>query len=139
MNCPTSVTIIAILQLISGIFDIFNFLVLLVLGGIGGFIGGAAGGEQAIALATIFSGLFLIFAVISLGLGLMSFFLSIGLLQLKKWAWIGTIIVHVIALMMEAVKLLGSGGAAVNFLTAGFAIAILYYSMRPEVKQAFHI
>ncbi|MDY7015809.1 MAG: hypothetical protein SVX43_19880 [Cyanobacteriota bacterium] len=139
MKRPTSVTIIAILQVISGIFNLVDCFFWLLIGGVGGAIGLAIGGQGGAALAAIFGGLFIIFASVSLGLGLMSFVLSLGLLQLRGWAWIGTVIVHVIALMMEVTKLLGSGGVAVNYLTVGFAIAILYYLMRPEVKQAFRV
>ena len=125
--------------MISGIFNLLDCLFWLLIGGVGGVIGVAIGGSQRAAVAAIFGGLFIVFASVSLALGVMSFVLSVGLLQLKGWAWIGTLIVHVIALMMEGAKLLGSGGVAVNFLTVGFAIAVLYYLMRPEVKQAFRI
>jgi hypothetical protein len=139
MKRPTSVTIIAILQVISGIFNLLDCLFWLLIGGVGGAIGIVLGGPGGAALAAIFGGLFIVFASVSLALGLMSFVLSLGLLRLKGWAWIGTLIVHVIALLMEGTKLLGSGGVAVNYLTVGFAIAVLYYLMRPEVKQAFRI
>lgn len=139
MKRPTNVTIVAILQLISGIFNIFDCLFWLLIGGVVGGLGIAIGGPEVAAIATLFGGLFAIFAAISLALGLMSFILSMGLFRLQKWAWIGTIIVHAIALIMEGTKLLGSGGAAVNFLTVGFAVVILYALMRPNVKQAFSI
>ena len=139
MKRPTSVTIIAILQAISGIFHLVDCLVWLLIGGVGGTIGLiiGAGGLGGAALAAIFGGLFIIFASVSLALGLMSFVLSLNLLQLRGWAWIGTVIVHVIALIMEVAKLLGSGGVGVNYLSVGFAIVILYYLMQPEVKQVF--
>ncbi|EAW36012.1 hypothetical protein [Lyngbya sp. PCC 8106] len=136
MRRPTNVTIIAILQVISGIFNLVDCFIWLLIGGVGGVIVSAIGGS---GLAAIFGGFFIIFASISLALGLMSFVLSLSLLQLRGWAWIGTVIVHIVALMMEVTKLLGSGGVAVNYLTVGFAIVILYYLMRPEVKQAFRV
>jgi hypothetical protein len=139
MNRPTNITVIAILQLISGIFNIFDCLILLFMSGLGALIGAIAGGNAGVALAALIGGVFFIFAMISLALGLMSFILSMGLFQLNKWAWIGTFIVQIVALIMESTKLFGSGGVAVNFLTVGFAIVILYYLMRPEVKQAFSI
>ena len=137
MNRPTSVTIVGILQIVSGIFNIFDCLCLLFVGSIGSFIGVAIGGIGS--LIAIFGGFLIVFAIISLILGLMSFILSFGLFQLKKWAWIGTFVVHIVALIMEGTKLLASGGVAVNFLTLGFAIAIIYYLMRSDVKQAFNI
>ncbi|MDY6786348.1 MAG: hypothetical protein SW833_28175 [Cyanobacteriota bacterium] len=137
MKRPTSVTIVAVLQVISGIFYLFDCLLWFIIGGIGGVIGVAIGGQGGAAIAAISGGLFIIFASISLVLGLLSFVLSWGLLRLKGWSWVGTVIVHVIALMVEVTKLLGSGGVAVNYLTVCFAIVILYYLMKSDIKHAF--
>ncbi|MEG4169964.1 MULTISPECIES: hypothetical protein [unclassified Microcoleus] len=134
MNRPQSVTVLAILQLISGIFSLLDGLFILLFAGIFGGIGAAVGGAK---VGTVIGGFIAIFAGLSFILGLLSLLLTWGLFQLKNWAWTGTLIVHIIATLAQIVKMFGSGGTAVNFLTLAFAVASIYYLLRPDVKQAF--
>lgn len=136
MNRPQSVTVLAILQLISGIFSLLDGLFILLFAGIFGGIGAAVGGAR---IGAAIGGFIAIFAGISFILGLLSFLLTWGLFQLKNWAWTGTLIVHIIATLAQIVKMFGSGGTAVNFLTLGFAGASIYYLLQPDVKQAFRV
>jgi hypothetical protein len=133
---PQSVTVLAILQLISGIFSLLDGLFILLFAGIFGGIGAAVGGAK---VGTVIGGFIAIFAAISFILGLLSLLLTWGLFQLKNWAWTGTLIVHIIATLAQIVKMFGSGGTAVNFLTLGFAVASIYYLLQPDVKQAFRV
>lgn len=134
MNRPQSVTVLAILQLISGVFSLLDGLFILLFAGIFGGLGAAFGGAK---IGTVIGGFIAIFAALSFILGLLSLLLTWGLFQLKKWAWTGTLIVHIIATLAQIAKMFGSGGTAVNFLTLGFAVASIYYLLRPDVKQAF--
>ncbi len=136
MNRPQSVTVLAILQLISGIFSLLDGLLILLFAGIYGGLGLAFGGAKVGAVIGGFIG---IFAAISFILGFLSLLLTWGLFQLKKWAGTGTLIVHIIATLAQIVKMFGSGGTAVNFLTLGFAVASIYYLLQPDVKQAFRV
>lgn len=136
MNRPQSVTVLAILQLISGIFSLLDGLFILLFAGIFGGLGAAFGGAK---VGTVIGGFIAIFAGISFIIGLLSLLLTWGLFQLKNWAWTGTLIVHIIATLAQIVKMFGSGGTAVNFLTLGFAVASIYYLLRPDVKQAFRV
>lgn len=136
MNRPQSVTVLAILQLISGIFSLLDGLFILLFAGIFGGLGAAVGGAK---VGTVIGGFIAIFAGISFILGLLSLLLTWGLFQLKNWAWTGTLIVHIIASLAQIVKMFGSGGTAVNFLTLGFAVASIYYLLQPDVKQAFRV
>ena len=136
MNRPQSVTVLAILQLISGIFSLLDGLFILLFAGFLGGIGAAFGGAKVGAVIGGFIG---IFAAISFILGFLSLLLTWGLFQLKNWAWAGTLIVHILATLAQIVKLFGSGGTAVNFLTLGFAVASIYYLLQPDVKQAFRV
>ncbi|MEG4352021.1 hypothetical protein QUA70_16200 [Microcoleus sp. LAD1_D5] len=136
MNRPQSVTVLAILQLISGIFSLLDGLFILLFAGIFGGLGAAVGGAQ---VGTVIGSFIAIFAALSFILGLLSLLLAWGLFQLKNWAWTGTLIVHIIAILAQIVKMFGSGGTAVNFLTLGFAVASIYYLLRPDVKQAFRV
>ena len=136
MNRPQSVTVLAILQLISGIFSLLDGLFILLFAGIFGGLGAAVGGAKA---GTVIGSFIAIFAALSFILGFLSLLLTWGLFQLKNWAWTGTLIVHIIATLAQIVKMFGSGGTAVNFLTLGFAVASIYYLLQPDVKQAFRI
>lgn len=136
MNRPQSVTVLAILQLISGIFSLLDGLFILLFAGIFGGLGAAVGGAK---VGTVIGSFIAIFAGISFILGFLSLLLTWGLFQLKNWAWTGTLIVHIIAILAQLVKMFGSGGTAVNFLTLGFAVASIYYLLRPDVKQAFRV
>ncbi|MEG4120956.1 hypothetical protein QUA43_26245 [Microcoleus sp. N9_B4] len=136
MNRPQSVTVLAILQLISGVFSILDGLFILLFAGIFGGLGAVGFGAK---VGTVIGGFIAIFAGISFILGLLSLLLTWGLFQLKNWAWTGTLIVHIIATLAQIAKMLGSGGTAVNFLTLGFAVASIYYLLRPDVKQAFRV
>ena len=136
MNRPQSVTVLAILQLISGIFSLLDGLFILLFAGIFGGLGAAFGGAKVGAVIGGFIG---IFAAISFILGFLSLLLTWGLFQLKNWAWTGTLIVHIIATIVQIVRMFGRGGTAVNFLTLGFAVASIYYLLQPDVKQAFRV
>ena len=136
MNRPQSVTVLAILQLISGVFSLLDGLFILLFAGIFGGLGAVGFGAK---VGTAIGGFIAIFAGISFILGLLSLLLTWGLFQLKKWAWTGTLIVHIIATGAQIAKMFGSGGTAINFLTLGFAVASIYYLLRPDVKQAFAI
>ncbi len=136
MNRPQSVTVLAILQLISGIFSLLDGLFILLFAGIFGGIGAAVGGAR---IGVAIGGFIGIFAAISFILGFLSLLLTWGLLQLKNWAWTGTLIVHILATIAQIVKMFGSAGTAANFLTMGFAVASIYYLLQPDVKQAFRV
>ncbi|MEG4344668.1 hypothetical protein QUB70_15420 [Microcoleus sp. A003_D6] len=136
MNRPQSVTVLAILQLISGIFSLLDGLFILLFAGVMGGIGAVGFGAK---VGTVIGGFIAIFSAIALIIGIISLILSWGLFQLKSWAWTGTLIIHVIAIFAQIAKMLGSAGAAVNFLTLGFAVASIYYLLQPDVKQAFSV
>ncbi|WP_293146744.1 MULTISPECIES: hypothetical protein [unclassified Microcoleus] len=136
MNRPQSVTVLAILQLISGIFSLLDGLFILLFAGVLGGLGAVGFGAK---VGTVIGGFIAIFSAIAIIIGIISLVLAWGLLQLKKWAWTGTLIIHVIAVVAQIAKMLGSAGAAVNFLSLGFAAASIYYLLQPDVKQAFSV
>ncbi len=136
MNRPQSVTVLAILQLISGIFSLIDGLLILLFAGVLGGLGAVGFGAK---VGTVIGGFIAIFAGIAIIIGIISLVLAWGLFQLKKWAWTGTLIIHVIAVLTQIAKLFGSAGAAVNFLSLGFAVASIYYLLQPDVKQAFSV
>ena len=136
MNRPQSVTVLAILQLISGIFSLLDGLFILLFAGVLGSLGAVGFGAK---VGTVIGGFIAIFAGIAIIIGIISLVLAWGLFQLKTWAWTGTFIIHVIAILAQIAKLFGTAGAAVNFLSLGFAAASIYYLLQPDVKQAFSV
>ncbi|MEG4803844.1 hypothetical protein QUB63_00280 [Microcoleus sp. ARI1-B5] len=136
MNRPQSVTVLAILQLISGVFSLLDGLFILLFAGVLGGLGAVGFGAK---VGTVIGGFIAIFAAIALIIGIISLVLTWGLFQLKKWAWTGTLIIHVIAILAQIAKMFGSAGAAINFLSLGFAAASIYYLLQPDVKQAFSV
>ena len=136
MNRPQSVTVLAILQLISGIFSLLDGLFILLFAGVLGGLGAVGFGAK---VGTVIGGFIAIFAGIAIIIGIISLVLAWGLFQLKAWAWTGTLIIHVIAILAQIAKLLGTAGAGVNFLSLGFAIASIYYLLQPDVKKAFAV
>jgi hypothetical protein len=136
MNRPQSVTVLAILQLISGIFSLLDGLFILLFAGVLGGLGAVGFGAK---VGTVIGGFIAIFAGIAIIIGIISLVLAWGLFQLKKWAWTGTLIIHVFAVVTQITKMLGSAGVAVNFLSLGFAAASIYYLLQPDVKQAFSV
>lgn len=131
MNRPTGVTILAILQFIGAIFTILGSLFALIGGGIVTTLG--IGGSSPEAAAA--GGVIMFFSVFMLVLGIISIVLAIGLWQMKEWAWIATLVLQGITIAIQILQLVL--GKAPNFLSLAFAVVIVIYLMRPEVKQAF--
>jgi hypothetical protein len=132
MNRPVGVTVIAILQLIGGIFSILaGFFVI----GVGRYIvtGGVPMDEGA--SPTAFGGVTAALGSLILLLGVLSIVLSIGMFQVKGWAWLGTLIVQGLNILFAVVFALTGGG--INFVGLILAGIIVYYLLRPEVKSVF--
>ncbi|MDY6939477.1 MAG: hypothetical protein SWY16_17670 [Cyanobacteriota bacterium] len=136
MNRSSGVIILTVLQVIAGLLNLFNFVVLAIIGLGGAGIGALVGGE---GLGGIVLSIFAIFAIIELIQGICCLILAIGIFYIQSWAWVITLIVHIVALLKEGSKLTLSGGIAVNFLNAGFSIASLYYLTRLEIRQEFKV
>jgi hypothetical protein len=132
---PTGVTIIAVLAFIGGIFAIVAGLGLTVLGGI---LGGAlaASGE---ASGGLFGGLMAVFGIGTLGLGVAELIVGWGLWGLKPWAWMVSVIVFIVNIVLTVLTALGGNNLISLNTIIGIAIpaVILYYLMTPPVKAAF--
>ena len=114
---PLGVTIVAILMIINGI--------ILIAGGIGGVSVGAAMGIPLIGAA---SG-------VLVALGIAALIVAWGLIKGKGWAWIVTVILSIISIIMSIIAIAGGNfGAVINLVISG---VILYYMYRPEVKAYF--
>jgi hypothetical protein len=143
MGRPVGVTIIAILWFLGAIFC--------VLGGIGMMVGGGflatlinqQGGQGSGAGAGVMAGLGAAVGVVILIFGVLYVVLGWGMLKLKNWARIITIVLAVLAALGA---LVGLFGALVHFgvfllivVLVRLAISglIIWYLLKPEVKAAF--
>ncbi|MFQ3583821.1 MAG: hypothetical protein SNJ85_02635 [Cyanobacteriota bacterium] len=134
MERPASVTLIALIQML------FAGLTLLV--GLLGVVAGAvvvglaaSGGDTlfGIVLGSLVAFIFLL----SLAYGFLGIVFSVGLLQLRGWGWLGSLVMQALGLGFGVLQLLlgeGSGLSLGSILISGI---ILYVLLRPEVKRAF--
>ncbi len=114
-NRPIGITIIAILMIISGI--------LFIVGGIG---------FTALAILSL---VFLVGGIGFILLGIASLVVSWGLLKGAGWAWIITLIITIISIIVNVASIVGGNTASiVGIIINGI---IIYYLYRPNVKSYF--
>ena len=117
---PLGVTIVAILMIIEGIF--------LILGGIAGI---AVGGIMADELG----GAIIAASSVGLALGIAGLFIAWGLISGKGWAWIITIIITIIMVIVNIISI--ASGRYEHLFGLIINGIILYYMYRPQVKAYF--
>ena len=114
---PLGVTIVAILMIINGI--------ILILTGAGGI---AVGAILDIAFIGVASG-------VLIALGIAALVVAWGLIKGKGWAWIVTVILSIISIIMSIIAIAGGNfGSIISLIING---VILYYMYRSEVKAYF--
>ncbi len=70
-----------------------------------------------------------------LAFGVVALLLSLGLWKLWSWAWIGTILLQIVALGVAIYEWVTLG--SINFWSIGIAILIILYLLRSEIRAAF--
>lgn len=114
---PLGVTIVAILMIINGI--------ILIASGVGGVTAGAVMGIPFVGVASS----------VLIALGIATLIIAWGLITGKGWAWIVTVILSIISIIMSIIAIAGGNfGAIINLIISG---VILYYMYRPDVKAYF--
>lgn len=105
MGRPTGVTVIAVLSIIGAILSIIGGFGVLASGAIlnqaaSGQLGADA--QQAVAQVDIgaLGPLLPVIAVISIVSGVLSLIFAVGLFQMKRWGWLGTIVLCVVAVVL---------------------------------------
>lgn len=130
VNRPTGVTILAVLQLI--------FSVLGLIGGLGVLLFGGQLAETASQQGQAgLNGTLQILGLVVVVSSLIGILLAWGLFTLKGWAWITTLIFQGLGILSNLASLAqgsNAGGAVFSIVISG---VIIYYLLRPEVKQAF--
>jgi hypothetical protein len=138
---PAGVTVIAVLC--------FLGTALLAIGGILMFAGGGILATflnrqgQGAGVAGFAAGFGVVLGVVFLAFAAFDLFLGIGLLKLKEWARIVTIVLSAIGAAFQLLGLLGTLAHfnAFSFLLGAFWLTvnvfIIIYLLKPEVKAAF--
>ena len=67
--------------------------------------------------------------------GVVALLLSLGLWKLWSWAWIGTILLQIVALGVAIYDWVTLG--SINFWSIGIAILIILYLLRSEIRATF--
>jgi hypothetical protein len=142
MNRPTGVTLIAVLCFIGGAFA--------ALAGLGMVAGGgmlatmmSQQGQSAGPLAGIMAGLGAALGIVFLVIAAVDIVLGVGLIKLKEWARMATIVLTAIGAALGALGLLTLlahfilFAAIIRACVLALQIWIIMYLLKPEVKAAF--
>jgi hypothetical protein len=143
MQRPTGVTIIAVLNFI-GAAGLLILGLLSFAGGslIAGFFNAAAtanGTTGAAPVAGWMAGIGIFIGAIFLAFAIFAVFIGIGLLKLKNWARVTTIVFSVLGLLGNLNGLRGgvAGGIVGTIIGLAINILIIWYMLQPSVKAAF--
>jgi hypothetical protein len=135
---PTGVTILAILALLGGILDLFGAFGMFSLAAMSAVANQLAGATVATAPLAAYG---TILGVILLVIGVLAIAFAIGAWMLKSWGWTLGIVVEALAILLALVTAVLSGdivsGLIGQIIGIVISAAIIYYLLRPEIKQAF--
>lgn len=142
MNRPTGVTLIAVLYFIGGAFAALAGLGMVAGGGMMATIMSQQG-QSAGPLAGILGGLGAALGIIILVMAAVDIVLGIGLIKLKEWARMVTVVVTAIFAALGAWGLITTLAHFILFATIirvcvlALQVWIVMYLLKPEVKAAF--
>jgi hypothetical protein len=144
MQRPTGVTIIAILDFI-GAAGLLILGLLSFVGGslIAGFFNAAStanGATGAAPAAGWMAGIGIFIGAIFLAFAIFAIFIAIGLLKLKNWARITTIVLSALGLLGSLRNLamaFHGGGMVYTIIVLAYYIWVIWYMLQPSVKTAF--
>jgi hypothetical protein len=142
MQRPTGVTIIAVLDFIGAGFCVIGGLLMFMGGSIVASIFSAAaanGAAGAAPAAGIMGSIGVIAGVIALLLAAFAVAVALGLLKLKNWARVTTIVFSVLGLLGNLNGFRAGMSSALVGPVIGLAlnIWIIWYMLQPHVKAAF--
>lgn len=157
MSRPTGVTVLASLQFFYSGYGILSCLALLLVAPFRDSLLQAAmqiiendpnlqeSGLSIEMMQQFMQVILMVGAGVGLLLSLLGILLGFGLLKLKGWAWIGTLILQILQIIGGVQGIFsGLGSGAVSGVSVSMALfqtllsgAIIYYLLRRDVKQAF--
>jgi hypothetical protein len=144
MQRPTGVTVIAVLDFIGAAFCVIGGL-LMFMGGamLGSFFSAAAtanGATGAAPAAGFMAGIGAALGVVFLLFAVFAIFVAMGLLKLKNWARITTIVLSGLGLLSTLSRFLhgfAGGGMVMTIIVLAYYIWVIWYMLQPNVKAAF--
>jgi hypothetical protein len=143
MARPTGVTVIAVLFFLGAAFCLLGGIVMIAGGGFMATLINQQGGQGSSGAAGLFAGLGVVMGVVFLIGAAIEILLGIGLIKLKGWARMATIILTAAFAVLYLFGLLSSLAHFVllNFVVTLAILAIqcliIWYLLTPEVKAAF--
>jgi hypothetical protein len=143
MGRPTGVTVIAILDFLGAAFCVLIGLGMMLGGGFLATFVNQQGGQGSAGAAGILAGLGAAVGIFCLIIAAVEIVLALGLLKLKEWARIVTIVLTGISAALGALGLLGSFihfslvGTLLRVCILAIQVWIILYLLKPEVKAAF--
>jgi hypothetical protein len=142
MQRPTGVTVIAVLDFIGAGFCVIAALLMFMGGSILASILGAAAANGATGTAPaagFMASIGIIAGVIALAFGAFAVLVALGLLKLKNWARVTTIVLSALGLLSNLNGFRGgmSGALAGPIIGLALNIWIIWYMLQPNVKAAF--
>jgi hypothetical protein len=127
---PIGVTILAVLAIIGGVLGILGGVLIL----LGGGIIAASGVEGAGAVG----GLIIVFAVISIVIGVLYLAFGIGAWGLKPWAWMLGVIGAALSILSSLFQVIFlQSDFTSQIVSIVISVIILVYLFTPGVRQAF--
>ena len=137
MKRPTGITIIAIVYIVLAILSLLWSGLVFGMGGLSSLFGGLVGAESVAAFG-VSSGWAGFLGIIT---AVVQFIVAIGLLSMKKWAWILALIGVGLPVVQGVVSLFAGG--PFGFMCGGLAliipVIILIYLLRPTIRGAFGV
>ena len=137
MKRPTGITIIAILYIVLAILSLLWSGLVFGVGGLSSLFGGLVGAESVAAFG-VSSGWAGFLGIVT---AVVQFIVAIGLLSMKKWAWILALIGVGLTVVQGVVSLFAGG--PFGFMCGGLAliipVIILIYLLRPTIRGAFGV
>lgn len=144
MQRPTGVTIIAVLDFIGAaacaILALLMFAGGAMLGSLFNAAANANGASGAGMGASFMAGIGIFGGVIFLFFAALAIFVAIGLLKLKNWARIVTIVLSALGLLSTLSRFVhgfAGGGMVMTIIVLAYYIWAIWYMLQPNVKQAF--
>lgn len=140
MERPSSVTLIALIQMLFAgltlLVSLFGVMAGVVVVGLA-----ASGGDTDTGGDTIFGivlgSLVAFIFLFSLAYGFLGIVFSVGLLQLRGWGWLGSLVMQALDLGFGLLQFLVGVGGGMSLGSILISGIIVYVLLRPEVKRAF--
>jgi hypothetical protein len=144
MQRPTGVTVIAVLDFIGAGFCVIAALLMFMGGSILAGIFSAAATANGVTgtapAAGFMASIGIIAGVIILFFAVFAVLVAMGLLKLKNWARVTTIVLSALGLLSSLARFargFAGGGMVMSIIVLAYYIWVIWYMLQPNVKAAF--